>query len=245
MKKEAENQDIKILVDKLNCTENQARNALKIANNNLSLAEVIIKEYKSEKRTNYVGGNSGQVVEMPKSQYTEEFEKLMKHSDINKDKEPIARKIFTIYKNGFKIDSKFIPLSESEIKKRLETIFKNKEFPSDLFEINQNDLIDAEIHDKSDEIYKEEYPGMSRTVNLSIPVETKSGINLGNDSILFKLTLQGRNTIVKMGGCSSFSSLKSYLEEMGIVGKLFYEDKEVSWDDSPDRYKRTLLKLIQ
>lgn len=245
MKKEEENPDVKILMEKLNCTENQARNALKIARDNVSMAEVIIREYRSEKRTNYVGGHSGQIVEMPKSGYAEEFEKLMKHSEMYKDEKPAKKKTFTIYKNGFLIDSKFIPLKETEIKKRMETIFKNKEIPSDLFDIDQDELIDIETHDKSDEIYKEEYPGKSRTINLSIPKEEKSVIDLGDDSIVFKITINGKNTIVKMGGCSTFSLLKDYLEEKGIHGRLSYEDQMVPWEDNPDNYKRTLLKLIQ
>ncbi|KAI5192406.1 hypothetical protein NEMIN01_1993 [Nematocida minor] len=245
MAKEAASSNIKILVEKLNCTENQARNALQIARDDMAIAEVIIKEHRAEKRTSYVGGNSGQIVEMPKSGYAEEFEKLMKHSEMNQGEEAVGKRKFTIYKNGFLIDSKFTPLKEAEIKRTMENIFKNKELPSDLFNINQDDLIDVEVVDKSDEIYKEDYPGASRTVNLAIPTEAKSHIDLGGDSIVFKLTIEGKNTVVKMGDCPTFSLLKAYLEERGICGRLIYEEKEISWDENPANYKRTLLKLVQ
>lgn len=239
---EEENPQEKILMKKLNCSKNQARNAMKIARDNMSLAETIIKEFNSEKRTNFVGGN--QIVELPKSKYAKEFEELMKHSESSTEK-AVAHKKFTIYKNGFLIDEKFFRLSEREIKKRLDKIFKDKELPSDLFNINQNDLIDTEIHDKSEEIYKEEYPGESNTISLSIPTETNSKIELGDNSVVFKLTINGRNSIVKLGGSSNFHPLREYLKRTGITGRLFSEGKEISWDESPENYKRTLLELVQ
>lgn len=245
MVKEVIDTKVKQLMDSLNCTENQARNALKISRDDMSIAEAIIKEHKSEKRTNYVGGNSGQIVEVPKSGYAEEFEKLMEESNKNQTQVAVASKKFTIYKNGFLIDSTFTRLSEKEVKRTLETIFKTKELPSDLFNIKQDDLIDVEIQDKSEEIYKEDFPGVSRSVSLSIPTEDKSKILLGDDSILFKLNIHSKNTIVQMGGSSTFSLLQDYLKERGISGRLVCDDKEVSWDEDPSKYKRTLLRLVQ
>ncbi|OAG33336.1 hypothetical protein NEIG_01821 [Nematocida sp. ERTm5] len=238
------------LMKKLNCTENQARNALKLSRDDMAIAETIIKEYNSDKRTSYVGGNSGQIVEMPKSGYAAEFEKLMKESnkadsDKTESGEPVGNRKLSIYKNGFLIDDKFTRLSDKEIKRVMDNIIKKQEIPSDLFNIKQNDLVDVEIQDKSDEMYKEDFPGVSRTINLSIPKEDKSVIELGTDSVLFKLTVGNKNIIVKMGGCTTFQPLQEYFKEKECNGKLSYDGKEVSWDEDPSKYKRELLKLIE
>ncbi|EHY65595.1 hypothetical protein NERG_01202 [Nematocida ausubeli] len=233
------------LVKKLNCTENQARNALQLARDDMAIAETIIKEYNADKRTSYVGGHSGQIVEIPKTKYAAEFEKLMKASNAGENEEAVGSRKLTIYKNGFMIDDKFTPLSEKEIKRALDNILKKQEVPSDLFNIKQNDLVDVEIQDKSDEVYKEDYPGLSRTVKLTIPQEGKSVIELGTDEVLFKLTIRNKNTIVKMGGCTSFAPLQKYLQERECPGGLFHDGKNVPWEENPSKYKRELLKLVE
>ncbi|KAH9385868.1 uncharacterized protein NEMAJ01_0764 [Nematocida major] len=246
MVREIANPKVAELMKSLKCTENQARNALKLSRDDAEMAAAIIKEHRSEDRTTYAGGQSGQILETPKSKYAEEFSKMMQEDAENPPSDsPVERRKLTIFKNGFLIDGKFTRLSDHETKRIMEKIIKKKEVPSDLFNIKQDELVDVEVEDKSGEMYREKCPGDSRTVNLCIPVENKAKIELGDDSIVFKLTIEGKNTIVQMGKCSSFEELKAYLGERGVSGKLYMEDKEVCWNEDPSKYKRTLLRLLQ
>lgn len=151
---------MKKTMKQMGCSENQARNALELARYDEGVAATIIKEYNSAKKTNYVGGHSGQIVEVPRSEYADAFEKLMKHSKQNEDKPAVCTKTLTIYKNGLLIDEKFLRLSEKEKKELIDKISETGEVPSELFGIRRGDIVDVElVMDHAEETYKEDYPG--------------------------------------------------------------------------------------
>ncbi|KAI5186158.1 hypothetical protein NEHOM01_1323 [Nematocida homosporus] len=239
------------LMQELNCTENQARNALELAQYNYDLARTIVKEYLSDKKTNYVGGNSGQIVEMPKSEYAEEFEKLMRHSQNNHNNQNnqentvVVKKTLTVYKNGFLIDDKFTRLTQEERDALMKQISETGEVPSHLFEINPGDLVDVEIALQTDETYREDFPGEGRTIQQTVPKGSGESIDLGGPEVVFKLTVGGKKVHVKMGGCSDFHPLKQHLEGQGLTGQLFCSGVSVAWDENPSKYSRDLLNLQQ
>ncbi|KAI5171125.1 hypothetical protein NEFER03_0527 [Nematocida sp. LUAm3] len=245
MSPEEKNETIKGLVKEAKCTENQARNALELSRYNVEIAKSIVKEYTSAKKTNYVGGVSGQIQEVPKSQYADEFARLMQHSNQNQGETAKEKRLLTIYRNGFLIDDQFTRLSPKERDSLMKRISETGEVPSDMFRIHKGDLVDVEIDMKLDEMYKEAFPGESYSIKQSLPKETGSTIDLGTQEVTFKLTVNKQNVIVKMGGSSSFLPLKSYLDEKNIKGSLFHEEKCVSWDEDPSKYSRTRLSLHQ
>ncbi|KAI5191027.1 hypothetical protein NECID01_1257 [Nematocida sp. AWRm77] len=237
---------VKKLVKELGCPENQARNALVLARGDSETAAAIVKEYNSAKKTNYVGGQSGQIVEVPKSEYADAFEKLMKHSKQNEGEPATCKKTLTIYKNGLLIDDKFVRLSEKEKKAMIDKISETGEVPSELFGIKRGDLIDVEIvTDQTEELYKEDYPGRSYTIGRSpsLPKETGDVIDLGSTEVVLKLTLNGTNVMVNLGGCASFAPLREYLENQNIEGTLVCGGKDVPWEECPEKYNRSLIRL--
>jgi len=244
MIKEEKDAKIRKIVKELGCTENQARNALELARYDEELAKVIVKEHNGEKRTSYAGGVSGQVVEMPKSEYADDFKKLMEHSNKNQEEAATGKKTLTIYKNGLLIDDRFVRLPEKERDEVIRKISETGEVPSSLFGIKQGDLIDVEVNVQTGDMYKEDYPGKSHSVRTAVPKETGGVIEIGsNPDVVFKLTINKQNVIVKLGGCTTFLPLKEHLEKNNIPGVLTHNGKEVRWNEAPSKYSRSLLQL--
>ncbi|KAI5179743.1 hypothetical protein NEOKW01_0206 [Nematocida sp. AWRm80] len=245
MPSEERKQNIQKLVRDLGCTENQARNALEISRDNLDMAKTIIKEYRAETQTTYAGGKSGQVVEMPKSDHTRQFEELMKHSAANQDKEPVGSKKLIVYKNGFLIDDKFTKLTEKEREEIMDKIASTGEVPSEMFKIKQGDLVDVEIEMKTDTVYKDVFDGVAHSISVTRPTNTGKKIALGTNETLFKLTLGMENVLVEIGGKHSFEDLKKYLEQNNQAGQLYSGDKQVDWSEDPSKYNRALLRIVK
>lgn len=243
MSPEEKEHAIRQLMEEIKCTQNQASNALILARGNKEIARTIIKEYNSATKTTYAGGVSGQIVETPKSEYADEFKKLMEHSKNNQGQEATASKTLIVYKNGIVIEDKFTRLKENERDAMIKKISETGEVPSHLFGIKQGDFIDVEMSMRLDEIYKEEYPGDAHTVSLSVPVETGDKIELGSSEIVFKLVIQNKVVTVQMGNCTDFSSLIEYLKKKNISGNLKCNGQIISLADPPAKYNRSRIIL--
>ncbi|OAG28905.1 hypothetical protein NEDG_01044 [Nematocida displodere] len=234
---------IKGLIDELGCTENQAKNALTLAQGNVNTAKGIIREYRETTRTSSAGGTCAQMTENPKSEYAEEFERLQKHSDGNQNEEAAATRALIIYKNGFLIDEKFTPMTEAERNAAMKQISETGEVPSEMFGIKQGDLVDVDVSIQTDEVFKEDYPGPFYSVKHSAPAIPGDAIELGSGGPIFKLIIKGKSAIVKMGPEETFHALRDYLGRKGINGNLKHEKTDVSWDENPSKFERMVLQL--
>lgn len=232
------------IVKDLGCTKNEAKNAMSLAGGNEELARSIVQEYKKATHTTFAGGKSGQILEMPKSGYAAELEKMQKHSNANQTQKAVGQKTLTVYKNGILVDDKFTRLSESEREEMLKNISNTGEIPSKLFGIKQGDYLDIETNIKTDEIYKEDYPGISHSINIQHPTKKGEPISLGSGGPVFKLVVGETARVVRMGECKTLTPLQDFLKENGISGTLFCDKECVSWDDDPGKYNRCTLWVV-
>lgn len=260
MKEETQEEKIRTLRSECHCTENEARNALMLSRGDMCRAREIVKA-KASRDTRYVGGVSGQVVELPEANHAI-IDKLMQKSEENrKDTGAQSVKVskFVVYKNGIMAGDKFHRMSSKKRDELLDSITRTGDIPRELFGIKQGEMVDVDFSLQTDESYQEMYPGQGHTLSGPMQASTeepgaKAGepsgggvgdsINLGEGGPVFRLMIAGRRVKVTMRKGATMLELIDFLKQKGLhASTLLSGEKVVRGEDSSDLYDRDMLTL--